>query len=132
MGLRGFALSIALGGVAHAGESTLSFPRTPVANTEVRNYDCHAEQNLSVAYVATVDGDAFAYLAAEGRPHIFISVLAPVGTRYVSGPYVWSINGPNGTLTRVDDANAPPLLADCIVVAVPPAAPMQRLGTATH
>lgn len=110
-----------------AAEPTLSFPSATVASTTLRSYICQEQQQLSVAYVATADGDAFAYLTAEGRPHIFISVASESGTKYVSGPYVWATKGTTGSLSRVDDAGAPPLLADCSMVPTAPARP--RFGS---
>jgi membrane-bound inhibitor of C-type lysozyme len=123
---------LALTCAAQANEPTLSFPHAVVANSEIRNYVCNRQETLSVAYVATVDGDAFAYLTAEGRPHIFINVLAASGAKYVSGPYVWWTKGPTGNLSRADDSDAAPLLADCHVVAAPPATLMRRLGSEPH
>jgi len=125
---RAAAIALASCTLAHAAAPTLSFPQAVVASTSVRNYICR-EQPLSVAYVATADGDALAYLTVEGRPHIFISVLAESGGRYVSGPYVWQIKGTSASLRRVDDAGAAPLLADCTVVASEPAALTQRIGS---
>lgn len=123
------AVAVALASTAplRAAEPTLSFPSATVASTTLRSYLCHEQQALSVAYVATADGDAFAYLTAEGRPHIFIRVSSDSGTKYVSGPYVWATRGTTGTLTRVDDTASPPLLSDCSMVPTPPPAP--RFGS---
>jgi membrane-bound inhibitor of C-type lysozyme len=110
------ALALASPGML-ASEPTLTFPKTAVAYTSVRSYVCGDRRQVSVAYVGTADGDAFAYLPAEGRPHIFVRVQADSGNRYVSGPYVWATTGAHGSLSRIDDAGAPPLLDDCDAVA---------------
>lgn len=118
-----FAAALGLAGVrAHAGESTLTFPTTEVASASVRDYACADRLTVRVAYVATADGDALAYFVADGRPHIFVRVLAESGSRFVSGPYVWSMVGTTATLTRTDAPTAAPLLADCAIVATPAAA----------
>ena len=105
-------------------EPTLSFPIAIVASTRVRSYVCDGRKDVSVVYVATADGDVFAYLRAEDRPHIFVRVLADSGDRYVSGPYVWAIGGSTASLTRSDDAGAAPLLGGCVVA--PPPSPALR------
>jgi len=105
-------------GVSHAQAPTLSFPTAIVTDVRLRNYMCSQQRPISVAYVATADGDAFAYLAVEGRPHIFVSVLADLGVKYVTGPYVWWTNGATARLLRTDDPQVP-LLDDCTIVAEP-------------
>jgi membrane-bound inhibitor of C-type lysozyme len=115
--------ALALISLAASGEEpTLTFPKTVVASTSVREYACEGEARVSVAYVATADGDALAYFVADGRPHIFVRVLAATGSRFVSGPYVWSTSGTTARLARSDDPEAVPLLAGCVIVATPAAA----------
>lgn len=117
---RTIVLSLALvSDGALADEPTLTFPRTTVAYSSLRNYICEDRRQVSVAYVGTADGDAFAYLPVEGRPHIFVRVQADSGNTYVSGPYVWATAGTHGSLRRIDDEAAAPLLGDCAVVARP-------------
>jgi membrane-bound inhibitor of C-type lysozyme len=114
---------------AHGDEPTLTFPKTTVASASVREYACEHHEAVSVAYVATADGDALAYFIADGRPHIFVRVLAESGSRFVSGPYVWSTLGTSATLTRSDDPSAAPLLSGCVIVATPGAPAPNRVGT---
>jgi membrane-bound inhibitor of C-type lysozyme len=122
--------ALALASPAATGdEPTLTFPKTAVASAIVRDYACEGGAGASVAYVATADGDALAYFVADGRPHIFVRVLADSGSRFVSGPYVWSTDGTAARLTRADDPNAAPLLSGCVVARTPTAATSDRVGT---
>jgi membrane-bound inhibitor of C-type lysozyme len=111
------ASALALAPVGASGdESALTFPTTALAGASVRDYACETAGPLRVAYVATADGDALAYFLADGRPHIFVRVIAERDERYVSGPYVWATAGTRARLTRSDDPAAAPLL-DCVVAA---------------
>jgi membrane-bound inhibitor of C-type lysozyme len=130
---RAIPLALALISLAALGEEpTLTFPKTAVASASVREYACENHATVSVAYVATADGDALAYFVADGRPHIFVRVLGESGSRFVSGPYVWATVGTAATLVRSDDPKAPPLLAGCVVVATPGAAVSHAVGTDPH
>jgi membrane-bound inhibitor of C-type lysozyme len=122
--------ALALVSLALSGEEpTLTFPKTAVASASVREYACEGHARVSVAYVATADGDALAYFVADGRPHIFVRVLAESGSRFVSGPYVWEAAGTTATLTRLDDPKAAPLLSNCAVDAMPGAPVSHAVGS---
>lgn len=130
---RSIAAALLLPSVCVPGdEPTLSFPTAIVTSTSVRSYTCDGRKDVSVVYVATADGDVFAYLPAEDRPHIFVRVLADSGDRYVSGPYVWSIVGSTASLKRSDNPGAAPLLGGCVVVAAPAPALRDRITIGAH
>jgi membrane-bound inhibitor of C-type lysozyme len=111
----------------HADSPALSFSNTTVTGTRVRNYRCLGERTVSVAYIATADGDAFAYLPAEGRPHVFVSVLVDAGVTYVSGPYAWKTDGTTATLSRIDEPDST-LLAECTLTGDAEARPPASVG----
>ena len=127
---RAAPLALALTSLAVLGEEPiLTFPKTVVASASVREYACEGDTSVSVAYVATADGDALAYFVADGRPHIFVRVLAESGSRFVSGPYVWVTAGTTASLSRSDDPTAAPLLSGCVVIAPPGASVPRSVGT---
>ncbi|MET0231386.1 MAG: MliC family protein [Rhodanobacteraceae bacterium] len=127
---RATVLALALTSLVVLGEEpTLTFPKTVVASASVREYACENDARVSVAYVATADGDALAYFVADGRPHIFVRVLAASGSRFVSGPYVWATVGTAASLSRSDDPTAAPLLAGCVIVATPGTPAANHVGT---
>ncbi len=130
---RAIPLTLALISLAVLGEgATLTFPKTVIASASVREYACENDATVSVAYVATADGDALAYFIADGRPHIFVRVLAESGSRFVSGPYVWVTVGTTASLARSDDPKAVPLLSGCAIVATPGAPAPGHVGAGSH
>jgi membrane-bound inhibitor of C-type lysozyme len=92
----------------------VSFPGSAVANSLARDYRCKDGKQVSVLYINTTHGDSLAYLAVDGKRHIFVAVMSGSGVRYASGPYIWWNKGKQGNLTRDGDNDAPPLLADCM------------------
>jgi membrane-bound inhibitor of C-type lysozyme len=99
---------------ALARTETVSFPQSTVANSTARDYACKDNKTVSVLYINTTAGDSLAYLAVDGKQHIFVAVMSGSGVRYASGPYIWWNKGRQGNLTRDGDNSAPPLLADCM------------------
>ncbi|MEP7041976.1 MAG: MliC family protein [Dokdonella sp.] len=121
-------VNVLLPALAHAAGDSVSFPHSVIANEETRAYVCRGDKEVAVSYINTVDGDSLAYLPIDGVHHVFVTVLAGSGARYVSGPYVWWTKGPRANLTRADDADAPPLLADCMAAQLPKPALIEHLG----
>jgi membrane-bound inhibitor of C-type lysozyme len=109
-----YLMALLIPALAMARGETVSFPGTAVANKQVRSYLCDGNKRLGVLYINTTDGDSFAYLPVDGTQHVFVTVMSGSGAKYASGPYVWWTKGPQGNLTREDDTDAPPLLANCV------------------
>ena len=100
----------ALPGAAAAADA-VTFPLSVASSKDV-HYVCKDNKDLTVSYVNATNGDAFAYLAADGKQHVFVAVTSGSGARYASGRYIWWNKGNTGTLS-VDGEKSAPLLADC-------------------
>ncbi len=60
--------------------------------TSTQDYTCNDGAPLSVAYINTPAGDAFAVLLIDGRMHIAEIAVSASGARYVTAPedgYTW-------------------------------------------
>jgi len=100
----------ALPGAAAAADA-VTFPLSVASSKDV-HYVCKDNKDLTVSYVNATNGDAFAYLAVDGKQHVFVGVTSGSGARYASGRYIWWNKGNTGTLS-VDGEKSAPLLADC-------------------
>jgi len=109
-----YPMALLIPALAMARGEAVSFPGTEIANQRVRSYSCDGNKKLAVLYINTTGGDSFAYLPVDGTRHVFVTVMSGSGAKYASGPYVWWTKGPQGNLTREDDPDAPPLLANCV------------------
>ena len=89
----------------------VTFPLSVATSKDV-HYVCKDKKDVTVSYVNATNGDSFAYLAAEGKQHVFVGVTSGSGARYASGRYIWWNKGDTGTLS-IDGSKAAPLLADC-------------------
>lgn len=89
----------------------VTFPLSVASSKDV-HYLCKDNKEVTVSYVNATNGDAFAYLAVDGKPHVFVGVTSGSGARYASGRYIWWNKGDTGTLS-VDGTRSAPLLADC-------------------
>ena len=105
------ACLISASGAALAADA-VTFPLSVASSKDVR-YACKDGKDVTVSYVNATNGDAFAYLAVDGTPHVFVGVTSGSGARYASGRYIWWSKGDTGTLS-LDGSKGAPLLADCV------------------
>lgn len=72
------------------------------AERTVVTYACRASadadpQTLPVEYI-NLPGNNFALLPIDGRPTLFVGVIAGSGAKYVANDMVWWTKGPRGDL----------------------------------
>ncbi len=94
--IRQFAATAAALVVATAATAQEQFSFT-------QTYACDDGSELSVAYVNTAAGDAFAVLLADGHLHIAEIATSGSGALYVTQPeegYSWHVKGAEGLLER--------------------------------
>jgi membrane-bound inhibitor of C-type lysozyme len=109
-----FVVLLALNaGPTFADSGAVAFPLSVASSKDV-HYVCKDKKDITVSYVNATNGDAFAYLPVDGKPHVFVGVTSGSGARYASGRYIWWNKGDTGALSVDGGRSAAPLLADCV------------------
>ncbi|TCT04289.1 MliC family protein [Aquabacter spiritensis] len=82
---------------AHAETIVLPIPKGTKVQSLKASYQCVGLGPVTVDYINAGDV-ALALLPVDGKPLVFVNVLAASGARYAAGPYVWWTNGTTAAL----------------------------------
>lgn len=97
-----------LGASASALAKPLLLPEINIEQQQRVHYRCDTGQHLSVNYLNGANGQSFAVLPIDTKPHLLVATLAASGVRYAAEHSIWWAKGNSGDLYNLQKTEDDP------------------------